>query len=178
MFPVKERDTSETFTAQLVSESFTYPEQEELPQQMEYFAVQSQNSISRYQHEENSFVNNSNPGSLAISTDFTQFFAAPVQHPNLFFASTISTPVNELTLALSHDIPDSPTTSYSSSPAESDISYYAYDSALFETQSPFIHQYSSMVGKIDPMDFYQNSQYPDEIASAPALCVESSYNQW
>lgn len=177
MLPVKERDTPDTFTAQSVHGFSTHPEQE-LPQQMGYFAGPSQTSIPRYQHEENLFFNDSNPGSLAISTDFNQFLAAPLQHPNLFFASTIVTPVNELTLPLSHNIPDSPTTPYSSSPAESDISYYAYDSALFRTQSPFIHQYSSMVDKIDPMDFYQNSQYPNAIASDPAHYEEGSYDQW
>lgn len=145
---------------------------------MEYSVSQSQNSIPRYQHD---FINDIIPGSLAISTDFTQFHAAPVQHQNLFLPSAINTPLNGYTYSFPLDSPNSPTTSCSSSPAESIISYDTYDDALCKAQSTFIHQDSSMTDAIYSMDLYQNSQYPDLNSSGSVYYHDltgSSFDQW
>lgn len=144
---------------------------------MDYSASQSQNSIPRHQH----LTNDSIVGPLAISTDFTQYLAAPVQHQQLFLPSAVNPPVDGYIYYSPLASPDSPTTSYSSSSAESIISYDTYDDASCIAQSTFIHRDSSIVDGIYPIDYYQNSQYPDLNFSGSAYyhdLVGGSFDQW
>lgn len=169
----------ETSNSQSTHEFSIIPEQGWLPHQMgtgmEYSACQSQNSVHRYQHD---FTIDCIPGSLAISTDDTQFLAAPVQHQQLFLPFAVNPPVDGYTYYSPLASPDSPTTSYSSSPAESLISYDTYDDVSCEAQSTFIHRDSSMVDGIYPIDYYQNSQYPDLNSSGYHDLMGGSFGQW